>query len=55
MKRISDLERKYVLEVLDNEFNAIDWKRVNNTTDSYRCVISKKKLDKINSIINEIS
>ena len=43
------------LNVLDNEFNTIDWKKVNNTSDSYRCVISKKKLDKINSIINDLS
>ncbi len=43
------------LNVLNSEFNAIEWKRVNNTTDSYRCIISKKKLDKINSIINDLS
>jgi hypothetical protein len=60
LKNLIELQRILLsisskLNVLDNEFNAIEWKRVNNTTDSYRCIISKKKLDKINSIINDLS
>ncbi len=60
LKNLIELQRILLsisskLNVLNSEFNAIEWKRVNNTTDSYRCIISKKKLDKINSIINDLS